>query len=237
MNNIVSIMKRDCIVKFKISFLVALCAVTITHAMPGATHGKDIKDSIGCGVATASDFSSISYELIDKPFRLDHLPRALNLTNSTGRIISFEGADGIHRTLFHWGWNNGPERHKPLQQFLKSKNLSSSQIMVVNKAISFEWAKRKFNASNKFHSLYKRFSARKLAPIAYDIHILGDVGGSGTDYMISKSELIDDLCRHVRTLKGSEALVSDVGKSRNAESALNKLRTQLPSVVKSNFKK
>ncbi len=230
-------MKRDCIVKFKLCVLVALCAVTITQAMPGAKHGKDIKDSIGFWVATAPDFARISYDLIDKPFRLDHLPRALNLTNSMGRIISFEGADGIHRTLFHWGWNNGPERHKPLQRFLKSKNLSSIQVMVVNRAIRAEWAKRKFIASNKFHSLYKRFSARKLAPIAYDIHILGDVGGSGTDYMISKSELIDDLCKHVRKLKGSAALVSDLGRSRNAGSALQKLRTKLPNIVKNNFKK
>jgi len=227
-------MKQVYIVKFKTSILAVFCVVTTTHAMPGAKHGQDIKESFGAKTISPIKLGQIISEVADKPIYLDKLPRILNLTNSTGRIISFQGAHGIHRVVFHWGWDTSPRDHEKLQIFLKKQDLSSTQIKTINMYLKSKWTKRKRTAQTKFRRLYKKRPAAKLAAIAYDIHILGDIGGSGDSYMISRTKLLDDLCRHVSKLKGSYGLIADL-KHSNTKNALKTLKDQLPEIVNKNF--
>ncbi len=234
MNSFVSTMNLVCIMKFKLGILLALCVVAITHAMPGNKHGQDIKGSFGAKSISAVELGRIVSQVADEPINLNELPRILNLTNSTGRIVSFQGGHGIHRVVFHWGWNGSPKKHEKLQAYLKNQKLTSKQIGMINTYISTKWAKRKWDAGSKFTRLYGAFRARKLAAIAYDIHILGDLGGSGDGYMISRMKLMDDLCRHVGKLKGSEKLVADLRHSY-PKTALRTLKAQLPDIINNNF--
>jgi hypothetical protein len=227
-------------VKDRLTIFIILSILSNIFAMSEREHDRHIKEAFGNSVM---DYGNVMFYLADDKYAP---PSVLQIkTKVGGKRKSMDSPGGAHRVVFHWGWNIRAKDHLALQEYLRSKlKCSDLQIRSFNKCVNVEWTKRKFKASSQFHINYKRFSARKLAPIAYDIHILGDhifkKGGaeqSGITYMRSEREMITDLQRHTAKLKGSEQLVKELRKCRKASDALELLNKKLPAIVDKNFPK
>jgi len=224
-----------------ISSLILIFAET-SLAKPGKEHGEDTAKAIGSkdspGPITVEFLASTGYTLIDKPYDCKKIQAILINKDPP---VSFAGRDGIHRILFHWGYDKNASSSKPLKDYLRDeKGLTDEEAGKIIYIINVEWKLRKATAWSAFYWKLpqgNKLKAGLLCEIAYDIHLLGDYEeGSGEKYMASSSDIMASTVQCISKLDESADLTSKLQKANNPGQMLGILKSGLPEVMKRNFK-
>jgi len=234
--------KKRCL--FRQTLLVASLFVIfsgISFAKPGIGHARDIEDAFGSkyseGPITFEFLKNTGYNLIDSHFDCKIFQQVL--LNRNGPDVSFAGADGIHRILFHWGYDTHPSSFEPLQRYLREKGLTDEEARKITGLIAIEWQLRKARAVASFGFKLKgrdKLKAHLLCALAYNIHLLGDYGGSGSEYMAPPADTINSTIKYVSYLEHSGDLLRSLKGEHVPSAVLHILKSHLPQVLQKNFK-